>query len=125
MGFKGCLFTWNFFFKNGDSIWERLDKSFANNDWLIRFGGSSIHHLTCNTSDHSSLWILLETLNITIQHKPFRFDEMWLVEKGCTDTVQSKWNKHRIDNNAASIVPEIELCGLAPKKWSSRNFGSV
>ena len=114
-----------FFFKNGDSIWERLDKSFANNDWLIRFGGSSIHHLTCNTSDHSPLWILLETLNITIQHKPFWFDEMWLAEKGCTDMVQSEWNKHRIDNNVASIVPEIELCGLAPKKWSSRNFGSV
>ena len=30
---------------------------------------------------------------------------MWLVEKGCTDTVQFEWNKHRIENNATDIVP--------------------
>ena len=98
------------FFKNRDFIWERLDRSFANNDWLIHFGGSFIHHLTCNTSDHSPLWILLETLNITIQHKPFWFDEMWLAEKGCTDMVQSEWNKHRIGNNVASST-SLSLIG--------------
>ena len=118
MGFKGCPC---FFY----SIWERLDKIFANNDWLIRFGGSFVHHLICSISDHSPLWILPKTLDITIQDKPFRFKEMWLVEKGCTDTVQSEWNKHRIENNATGIVPKIELCGLALKKWSSKNFGSV
>ena len=99
------LLLFFFFSRNGDSIWERLDKSFANNDWLICFGGSSVYHLTCNTSNHSPLWILPKTLDITIQDKPFQFKEMWLVEKGCTDTVQSEWNKHRIENNATGIVP--------------------
>ena len=113
------------FFKNRDFIWERLDRSFANNDWLIHFGGSFIHHLTCNTSDHSPLWILPEILDVTIQAKPFRFEEMWLAEKGCTNIVQSEWNKHRVDNNAEGIVPKIELCDSALKKWSSKNFGSV
>ena len=64
-------------------------------------------------------------MDVTIQDKPFWFEEMWLVEKGCTDTIQSEWNIHRIDNNAAGIVPKVELCGLALKKWSSKNFGSV
>ena len=50
---------------------------------------------------------------------------MWLAEKGCTNIVQSEWNKHRVDNNAEGIVPKIELCGLALKKWSSKIFGSV
>ena len=114
-----------FFPKNGDSIWERLDRSFANNDWLIRFGGSFVHHLICSISDHSPLWILPKILDVTIQDKPFWFEEMWLAEKGCTDSVQFEWDKYRIDNNAVAIVSKIELCGLTLKKWSSKNFGSV
>ena len=43
----------------------------------------------------------------------------------CIDTVKTKWDKHRIDNNAAGIVPKIESCGSALKRWSSRNFGSI
>ena len=113
------------FFKNGDSIWERLDKSFANNEWLIRFGGLSVHHLNCYTFDHSPLWIQPEILDPTIQEKPFCFEEMWLVKKGCMDTVQTEWDKHRLDNNAVGIVPKIEMCGSALKRWSSRNFGSI
>ena len=114
-----------FFFRNGDSIWERLDKNFANNEWLICFGGLSVHHLNCSTFDHSPLWIQPEILDPTIQEKPFRFEEMWLAEKGCTNMVKIEWDKHRLDNNAAGIVPKIEMCGLALKRWSSRNFGSI
>ena len=43
----------------------------------------------------------------------------------CIDTVKTKWDKHRIDKNAAGIVPKIESCGSALKRWSSRNFGSI
>ena len=39
--------------------------------------------------------------------------------------VKTEWDKHRLDNNAAGIVPKIEMCGLALKRWSSRNFGSI
>ena len=84
-----------------------------------------MRHLNCSTSDHSPLWILPEILDPTIQEKPFWFEEMWLAKKGCIDTVKTKWDKHRIDNNAAGIVPKIESCGSALKRWSSRNFGSI
>lgn len=75
-----------------------------------------VHHLNCSISDHSPLRILPEILDQTIQEKPFWFEEMWLAEKGCIDTVKTKWDKHRIDNNAAGIVPKIESCGSALKR---------
>ena len=125
MGYKGSPFTWKKKFRIGDSIWERLDRSLANNEWLIKFGGSSVHHLTCSTSDHSSLWIIPEIIHPTSQEKLFRFEEMWLTKKGCSDIVKAEWDKHRIDNIAASIVQKIERCGSALRRWSSKNFGSI
>ena len=47
-------------------------------EWLIRFGGSSVHHLNCSTSDHSPLWIQPKIMDPTIQEKPFCFEEIWL-----------------------------------------------
>ena len=49
MGYKGHPFTWKKFFNDGQTIAERLDRCLVNNEWLVRFGGSTVHHLTCNT----------------------------------------------------------------------------
>lgn len=125
IGYKGSPFTWKIFFRSGDSIWERLDRSLANNEWLIKFGGSSVHHLNCSTFDHSPQWIIPKIIHPTSQEKPFRFEEMWLAKKGCLDTVKAEWDKHIIDNIATSIVPKIERCGSALWRWSSKNFGSI
>ena len=84
-----------------------------------------MHHLTCSTFDHSSLWIIPEIIHPTSQEKLFRFEEMWLAKKGCSDIVKAEWDKHRIDNIAASIVQKIERCGSALRRWSSKNFGSI
>ena len=126
MGYKGHPFTWKKFFRDGRTIAERLDRCLANNEWLVRFGGSMVHHLTCSTSDHSPLWILPENLVVTNSEKPFRFEEMWLAEKGCTDTVKAEWGKCRNNtNNPSGIVGKIENCGKALTKWSRNCFGSV
>lgn len=52
MGFTRHPFTW-IFFSDGRTIGERLDRSLVNNEWMIWFGGSTVHHLNCSTSDHS------------------------------------------------------------------------
>ena len=104
MGFRGNPFTWIKFFRDGNAIWERLDRSLANNEWLSRFGGSMVHHLNCSTSDHSPLLIIPELVVSSIPSKPFRFKEMWLTEKGCVDTIKVEWGKRRVTNEASSIV---------------------
>ena len=65
LGLLGSQFTWQKHFSNGHSIWERLDRCLANNDWLIKFAGSKVHHLHCSTSDHNPLWIVLDGIETT------------------------------------------------------------
>ena len=65
LGLSGSQFTWQKHFSNGHSIWERLDRCLANNDWLIKFTGSKVHHLHCSTSDHNPLWIVLDGIETT------------------------------------------------------------
>ena len=114
-----------FFFRNGNSIWERLDRSLANNEWLSRFGGSTVNHLNCSTTDHSPLLTIPEPMDSVIPSKPFRFEEMWLIDKGCAQTVKAAWEKRRATNQDLGIVSKIDDCGVALKKWSSRHFGCV
>ena len=126
MGYKGHPFTWKKFFSDGRTIAERLDRCLATNEWLVRFGGSTVHHLNCSTSDHSPLWISPESLVVATSEKPFRFEEMWLAEKGCSDTVKTEWEKSKYNINGPSgIVKRIEDCGKALTKWSRNSFGSV
>ena len=125
MGFNGNPFTWKKYFRDGQIIQGRLDRILAKNEWLLRFGGSTVHHLTCNTSDHCPLLIILEMVEPANPEKSFCFEEMWLAKKGCSNIVKQEWSKQCSRNIALGIVPKIENCGKALKRWSSKNFRSV
>ena len=90
--FKGNPFTWKKHFKNRQTSWERLDRGLVNNEWLLRYGGMTMHHLTCSTSGHCPLLIEPEMMEPTNPKKPFRFEEMWLAKKGCSNTVKQVWS---------------------------------
>ena len=83
LGFKGNPFTWKKYFRDGQTLWERLDRGLANNEWLLRYGRTAVHHLTCSTLEHCPLFIEPEIVEPTNPKKPFRFEEVWLAEKGC------------------------------------------
>lgn len=57
MGFKGSRYTWlNKRYKNSSQlIYERLDRFFANNNWIQKFADVQVHHLPCTHSDHCPL----------------------------------------------------------------------
>ena len=63
LGFEGSKFTWSKHFENGVSIWERLNRCLVNNSWFMKFGGSRVYHLSCNSSDHIPILISLLGLN--------------------------------------------------------------
>lgn len=55
LGYVGSKFTWHKHFSDGHSIQKRLDWGLANNDWLLKFGGTTVHHLHKDTSNHCPL----------------------------------------------------------------------
>ena len=40
LGFKGFPFTWSKHFRDGFSVWERLDRAVASHDWFVDFPGT-------------------------------------------------------------------------------------
>ena len=60
----------------------------ADNDWLIKFAGSKVHHLHCSTSNHNPLWIVLDGIETTRPFKPFCLEEMWLSDRGCDELLK-------------------------------------
>ena len=45
LSFTGSQFTWKKHFNDGHSVWERLDQGMDNREWLLRFAGTTVHHL--------------------------------------------------------------------------------
>ncbi|XP_075669738.1 uncharacterized protein LOC142639446 [Castanea sativa] len=108
LGFSGNRFTWQKHFSIGHSIWERLDRAFAINDWLLRLAGTKIHHHFANSSDHCPLWINTVGLDFHSAPKLFKFNEMWLSDWGCSEIVEAVWDARGSDDPTSRTVPKIE-----------------
>nr|CAD1844696.1 unnamed protein product [Ananas comosus var. bracteatus] len=60
LGFEGPAFTWC---NNQDirsRVWVRLDRAFANPDWISLFPGVRVKHLVRAASDHAPLLIMVK-----------------------------------------------------------------
>ncbi|XP_075636858.1 uncharacterized protein LOC142609117 [Castanea sativa] len=107
LGYVGPKFTWARRFENGRSIWERLDRGLANNEWFLKFPGAQVHHLQCNSSYHCPLLIVLAPLDIPQRKKPFRFEEMWLSNPSCGEVVRTEWDSTVGSNLSNEILREL------------------
>ena len=88
------------------------------------FAGTKVHHLDVTSSDHKALWITPEHMYCNFQ-KPFRFEQMWLTNKGCSDTVGVVWSINCNESWDTRVLRKLESCGAALMKWSTKSFGSV
>ena len=76
LGFTGFPFTWSKHWQNSFSLWERLDRVVASQEWFTSFPGTKVHHIDSTTSDHKLLWIEIADLDFQWRKKLFRFKEM-------------------------------------------------
>lgn len=105
-------------------IWERLDKAMATSDWLSLFSDTKIYHLEADTSDHRPLLIVPDGMDCS-QQRPFRFEQMWMTEQGCTDTVQAVWQWDIGEIEELKVLKKKDDCGKELIKWSKHNFRNV
>ena len=124
LGYVGLKFTWARHFDNGDSIWERLDRGLATNDWFLKFPGTRVHHLRCDSSNHIPIHIVFSGLDPPKRKKVFWFEEMWLSNPGCFDTVQVVWNRCETEL-VGGILGRVEKCGRDLSWWNKNVFGNV
>nr|XP_023925285.1 uncharacterized protein LOC112036686 [Quercus suber] len=125
LGYKGSPFMWSKHYWNGASIWESLDRAVASNEWFIRFPGSHVHHVDSSTFDHKLLWIEPSILEFHSKNKIFRFEEMWLANEGCGETVEGVWQASYDGTENSKVIRKIEKSGKELINWSRSNFGNI
>ena len=68
--------------------------------------------------------VLPEGMDSSFQ-KPFRFEHMWLTDKGCSDMVEAVWNEPITDPWETRVLTKIDKCGQELARWSRKSFGNV
>ncbi|KAL4610052.1 hypothetical protein ACB092_08G024200 [Castanea dentata] len=123
LDFVGFPFTWHKHYPNF-TIWERLDQAVTTNEWFSMFAGTKVHPLDVTSSDHKALWISPKCMSCNFQ-KPFCFEQMWMIDKGCSDTAEAVWSIHSNESWDTHVLRKLESCGAALSKWSKKSFSSV
>ncbi|XP_075670421.1 uncharacterized protein LOC142640201 [Castanea sativa] len=125
LGYVGSQFTWCKHFTDGHSLWERLDRGLVNNPWSMKFPGSRVFHLQCNSSDHCPLLINLLGFDPPPHKRPFRFEEIWLSDERCFKTVEASWSSIHGGASDECILKWVETCGRDLAWWKKNIFGNV
>ena len=125
LGFKGLPFTWCKHYRNGVSIWERLDRAVASYEWFLKFSGSRVHHIDSTTSDHKILWVELSDLDLQRKKKVFRFEEMRLANRGCGELVEGVWQAHYDGVKEKKVLRKLDTCSKELTRWSRECFGNI
>ena len=125
LGFVGPRFTWSQHFDDRHSIQERLDRGLATDNWVSKFLGSRVHHLHYDSSGHSPLLINLLGLDSLPLKKTFRFEEMWLSDSRCGETVEVAQGSMENRYGVREIMMKIEKCGKELSWWNQNCFGNV
>ena len=87
LGFRGEKYTWKGKRSRG-LVLERLDRAVANNNWFSSNPGTQVQHLHSHTSNHKPIIVKPNGI-LPLPNRPFKFEKMWLGDRGCSDTVNS------------------------------------
>ena len=124
MGYVGNKYTWYKHYQNGNTIWGRLDKAIATQDWLNLFPASKVLTFECGTSDHKP--IIIHPMGIPgNKQRPWRFEQVWLDDDGCHETVHTAWRKNFGSFPMTNVVGKINKCQSSLQCWSKQNFGNI
>ena len=123
LGFVGDKFTWKGK-RAGGLVLERLDRATATNGWFARFPGTKVRHLNTHSSDHKAIAVKFDGIT-PCPNKPFKFEQMWLKDSGCSETVVSAWGSNSGAVTMPIVAGKIKKCGEKLTVWSKNSFGCI
>ncbi|XP_030964343.1 uncharacterized protein LOC115985543 [Quercus lobata] len=120
-------YTWSRHFENGDSVWARLDRALANEEWMRKFANARVVHISTIESDHCMLCLQWghDTRNRMNTRKLFRFEAMWLRDPRCPEVVSDAWERGLSLSSGFPIHNCLHSCREALKRWNKLEFGHV
>ncbi|OMO61581.1 Endonuclease/exonuclease/phosphatase [Corchorus capsularis] len=121
---RGLHFTWS----NGRDVdhitWERLDRAFANTNWIQTFNEAILENLPITISDHSPMVLNLEK-SPTFRHRAYRFEIMWTLHPGCKDTIVEAWNQDFPGSTPFKLTRKLKIVREKLKLWNKKIFGNL
>ena len=124
LSFIGKKFTWLKHYPNGGSIWERLDRAVFSAVWFSLFPATKVRTLSCVSSNHSPIFILPDGIAPKKQ-KPWRFEQLWLENEGCHDSVAAAWKEVSWGSPMVEVMTKIENCQNHLRKWSKNSVCNI
>ena len=119
LGFNGPKFTWTNK-RRRQPIFERLDRGWANLEWLNRFPNANLWHLPRITSDHCPILLNLDHAPDRQGIRPFRFEPMWVLHESFLDEVSRSWPKESDD-----IQDSLDILKANLSVWNRNTFGNI
>jgi hypothetical protein len=127
LGYQGPPFTWCNNRVGSGTVWERLDRGLATIPWFNNFPEARIFHLHATNSDHYPICLVTKPAYTPPRAKPrpFRFEEVWLSNPGCRETVMAAWATQKNGSHMFRVQDKIRNCRMELRKWSRCKFGNI
>ncbi|XP_019166693.1 PREDICTED: uncharacterized protein LOC109162446 [Ipomoea nil] len=110
----GYPFTWERGKGTMDWVEERLDRVVAKEGLCDAHIQAHVYNISTTTSDHSALFLDIHSrLDAPRGRPPFRFVNVWLLDRGCREVVESAWD------GLAQVGLQDKLIGCGDKfcRW--------
>ena len=119
LGFQGPRYTWVNKQDIGFFIQERLDRAFANQDWMNLYPEASVTHLTRVHSDHCPILLCLDKPSALRLTRPFRFQPVWMSHPLFEFVLENNWASDlSLNTNLLKFSEAIQL-------WNKGVFGNI
>ena len=82
-------------------------------------------HVSTDSSNHVPLFLNLSSLEPPPRKKSFRFEEMWLLDNRCGETVEASCCSSISEVGDDAIIKKVERCGKDLAWWNRNIFGNV
>jgi hypothetical protein len=127
LGFIGLPYTWDNQQRDSANIKCRLDRGFANGDFLDLFQSVKVWHVQTAESDHCAL--VLECLKR--QHRRARrrrgfcYENMWRRGPSYRQLVTATWNSLDRPSSLGALRANLDNISCSLSDWEHSTFGSV
>ncbi|KAF7802766.1 ribonuclease H [Senna tora] len=121
----GNWYTWTNGRQGEAVVWERLDKTFANTEWMQNFPDSWVNVLPVIASDHSPLVVQTKRNMERPRRRQFQFEAMWLQHPQLKNIVHSAWNYQGTGLMAIQVQNKIQNVSKHLSRWHKENFGNL
>ena len=125
LGYFGPKFTWCNLQERSNRVYLKLDRAFANSDWLNMFGDVKVQHQVESTSDHCILRIPNSNYSPPSHNRRFHFEALWTKRDNCHEIIETAWNNGDPTTTPEGIASNLSKCATDLFVWNKEVFGYI